>query len=705
MANLDTDGDGDSDAADYPAALKLTPGERTALATLFDARRRAAARPDPASVGLGPQLAVLAAARLPPAQARAGRTAAARHVPGGRQLDDRLRGPDPARERPRRRHAVRAVVLVRAGPATPRSARSTSPITDATLPPGLVGIELDVEVAGRHLGHRWAEPGQPAAGSGAATDRAEPDRPPRVGRPRPRRSAGHRRRPRSGHADLLLHAGLHVHRARADGHLVRLARDVRRADVHRRRALRNRHALRRARRSVPVRGLDRARSACSAGSTAARRAWAAGTSTCITSSIPPPATCCSATGRAAATARSTWAWCAPSPDQGCRVTPGRRSPAGSATSRSRSCPTARSCIVRANYFIDRWVPGQGLQHLGGTDDEQAPRECDGAPATTRQLRTVTAIAARPDGSVVLAQSRQPGAAGTGSRICLLTTDGRLIRLAGTDNPNCGTPVQCRGDGGPALDAVLTKPYSMTLGEDGSIYFYEDGSGAAARIRKIDPGGLISTYAGGGTSTGPFDPEGRPALADTLAAVRPQSLAMMPDGTLLMTDPTRGFIIAVGTDGFLHRYAGLARGGLPRRRPAQRVHRSPAGGRGRPRRQRVRVHRCRVARTDPPHPARRHRRARARLRRPERGVMSRNVRRPVHRARGRSRSLQPESGLPGDRRRRAPELRRGRRGQHPPDRVVARASRRRRRPRSSLRPTGARCGPSTAPAGTCARSTA
>ena len=35
MANLDTDGDGDSDAADYPAALKLTDGERTALAPLY----------------------------------------------------------------------------------------------------------------------------------------------------------------------------------------------------------------------------------------------------------------------------------------------------------------------------------------------------------------------------------------------------------------------------------------------------------------------------------------------------------------------------------------------------------------------------------------------------------------------------------------------------------------------------------------------
>ena len=35
MANLDTDGDGDSDAADYTAKLKLTDAERTALVPLY----------------------------------------------------------------------------------------------------------------------------------------------------------------------------------------------------------------------------------------------------------------------------------------------------------------------------------------------------------------------------------------------------------------------------------------------------------------------------------------------------------------------------------------------------------------------------------------------------------------------------------------------------------------------------------------------
>ena len=48
------------------------------------------------------------------------------------------------------------------------------------------------------------------------------------------------------------------------------------------------------------------------------------------------------------------------------------------------------------------------------------------------------------------------------------------------------------------------------------------------------------------------------LADSLEPARPQSLAML-DGTLLFVDAQRGLVIAVGTDGFLHRYAGTVGG--------------------------------------------------------------------------------------------------------------------------------------------------
>ncbi|HET6551556.1 MAG TPA: hypothetical protein VFG79_24020, partial [Solirubrobacter sp.] len=555
MANLDTDGDGDGDAADLPAALKLTTGERTALASLYQPGDELLRVPIPHLSSWDHNWPF----SLPPGFRRP------KLGPDGRPLPDACQE-DGSSTIDCEDQALREGVHVAGTPyelsyssAWTRDAAQHSidvRVTDATLPSGLVGIELDVEVAGRHLGHRWADPASPPAGAALPaivpnlTDHLEwdglgLDGRPVIGAVRARVTLTYYYTPVysapgptptgisfaqlastsaptftggvrcatgtrfAGPGDLCPF-GVSTSEIRVLGGIDRSSTGLGGwdLDVH--------HIFDPATRDV-LRGdgTRRGKGELDLG---------------VVRTVAGPG--------------------APG-SNGTPIT------SGSGREPFTVMPDGSIVIVRAAYFVDRWIPGQGLTHLGGTDDEQAPRECDGAPATTRQLRTVTAAAARPDGSVVLAQSRQPGAAGIGSRICLLTTDGRLVRIAGTDNPNCGTAEQCRGDGGPALDAVLTKPYSLTLGEDGSIYFYEDGSGTAARIRKIDPGGLISTYAGGGTTTGPFDPDGRPALADSLAAVRPQSLAMTSDGTLLLNDATRGIVIAVGTDGFLHRFAGVA----------------------------------------------------------------------------------------------------------------------------------------------------
>ena len=66
-ADLDTDGDGDSDGADYPAALKITDGERAALAPLYAPGASSGASRSTHFSAVGPQLAVRAPAgrRLP----------------------------------------------------------------------------------------------------------------------------------------------------------------------------------------------------------------------------------------------------------------------------------------------------------------------------------------------------------------------------------------------------------------------------------------------------------------------------------------------------------------------------------------------------------------------------------------------------------------------------------------------------------------
>src|SRR5579862_4385108 len=62
-----------------------------------------------------------------------------------------------------------------------------------------------------------------------------------------------------------------------------------------------------------------------------------------------------------------------------------------------------------------------------------------------------------------------------------------------------------GDGGWAADAVLRNPGGMIFDQDGNLYVEDMGN---AKIRKITPGGLITTFAGTGEAG--FSGDGGPA---------------------------------------------------------------------------------------------------------------------------------------------------------------------------------------------------
>ena len=484
MANLDTDGDGDSDAADSPAALKLTPGERTALATLFDPGAGLLRVPIPHLSAWDHNWPF----SLPPGFRRP------KLGPDGRPLPDMCQEGGSSTidcEDQTLREGVHVAgtpyeLSYSSGWTREAAQRSIDvPVTDATLPPGLVGIELDVEVAGRHLGHRWADPARPPLG--AALPAIVPNL-----------------------TDHLEWDGLGL-----DGRPVIGA-------VRARVTLTYYY--------TPVySGLGPSPTGISFASLATSGAPTfTGGVRCATGTLfAGPGDLCpfgvstseirvlggidrSSTGLGGWDLNVHHIFDPATRDvllgDGTRRQNGEldlgviRTVAGPGALGSDGSPFTGATLsdpflvmpdnsivhVGAASWLDRWIPGQGKVHIAGTDDNGAPQECDGGAALNRQIRTVTAAAARPDGSIVLAISRQPGAP-VGSRICLLRTDGTLIRIAGTDNAACGTPDQCRGDGGPALNAVLTKPYSMTVGEDGSIYFYEDGRGSAARIPPDRPG--------------------------------------------------------------------------------------------------------------------------------------------------------------------------------------------------------------------------
>jgi hypothetical protein len=70
----------------------------------------------------------------------------------------------------------------------------------------------------------------------------------------------------------------------------------------------------------------------------------------------------------------------------------------------------------------------------------------------------------------------------------------------------------RGDGGPALGALLSNPYGLAFDPaTGNMYIAESG---ASRIRVVTPDGNINTFAGGGSATGENVPATSALLSGT-----------------------------------------------------------------------------------------------------------------------------------------------------------------------------------------------
>ena len=140
-----------------------------------------------------------------------------------------------------------------------------------------------------------------------------------------------------------------------------------------------------------------------------------------------------------------------------------------------------------------------------------------APAPTMgvALNRPEALAVAPDGSLLIANQ------GT-DQILRRTSDGVLTVVAG--NPTGGAT----GDGGAAVDASLNRPAGMAVGRDGTIYFAEPSNN---RVRKVTPDGVITTFAGNG-STGPGSVDVR---ATDTAVVQPFAVALRADGGLYVID--------------------------------------------------------------------------------------------------------------------------------------------------------------------------
>ncbi|MEZ5404218.1 MAG: hypothetical protein R2729_31350 [Bryobacteraceae bacterium] len=86
-----------------------------------------------------------------------------------------------------------------------------------------------------------------------------------------------------------------------------------------------------------------------------------------------------------------------------------------------------------------------------------------------------------------------------------------------------------GDGGPATAAGLNAPADIAIDPAGNIYVSES---AGHRVRRIDPAGVITTFAGNGEASDQPIPSG-PRPATSISLTQPTGLAFDNNGDLLV----------------------------------------------------------------------------------------------------------------------------------------------------------------------------
>ena len=139
---------------------------------------------------------------------------------------------------------------------------------------------------------------------------------------------------------------------------------------------------------------------------------------------------------------------------------------------------------------------------------------DGGPATDALLFFPLSVAVNSLGDLYIADSRN-------HRIRQVNVSGTITTVAGTGDPDFA------GDGGQARAADLFAPRDLTFDADENLYIADLGN---RRVRKVTPGGVISTVAGIGTSGSTGD--GGPA---TSAELVPVGVAVDGAGNLFIAD--------------------------------------------------------------------------------------------------------------------------------------------------------------------------
>jgi RHS repeat-associated protein len=165
---------------------------------------------------------------------------------------------------------------------------------------------------------------------------------------------------------------------------------------------------------------------------------------------------------------------------------------------------------------------------------------DGQLARFAKLNSPTGAVEAADGSIYIADRGN-------NRIRKIGVDGVINTVAGDGNRGYN------GDGGLATDSSLNLPYSVKVERNGTIYISDTGNHC---IRRVDPQGYISTFAGVCGQAGFTSGDKATALLNS-----PKDIVFNGDGSFYVSDTGNHAVRRISASGNLTTVAGTGSAGF------------------------------------------------------------------------------------------------------------------------------------------------
>lgn len=211
-------------------------------------------------------------------------------------------------------------------------------------------------------------------------------------------------------------------------------------------------------------------------------------------------------------------------------------------------PIAMACdkknnlyVISQNYQSVMKISPAGVMTLfAGTGQGSASYSGDGGPATQATLNYPYGVAADTSGNVYIATNGD-------ARIRKVNSSGIISTICGHGNTT--TNVQHLGDNGPATTAELASPRGLAVDKYNNLYVVQH----FGSVRMINSAGIITTVAGNLLLNAGYSGDGGPATAGQFNS--PMYMAFDTTGNMYIEDPGNFVIRKVDTGGILSTYAG------------------------------------------------------------------------------------------------------------------------------------------------------